>query len=733
MSTAPFRPALAFVAALLVLGTAAVPAAAQEESYWPREIVLPEGKVVVYTPQLESMSGDKLSARAAVSVTPQGKTTPVFGAVWIDARMSTDVQTKAVTLTEVKVTSAKFPDQKEETVAKVKAAIEGDHWNPELNYDDLKASMDLTNQERALAGDFRNEAPAIVFKTKPTVFVFIDGPPEARPFEGTSYKRIVNTMYPMFEVNGRYMLRASKYWYSAPDPLKGPWAVEGNPPADLVDAVRQLEEKGEANQEEDSGIREGVIPDIVTGTEPTEVVVTDGAPDIQSIEGTSLLYVANTEHNLFRDINTQSMYLLCSGRWFTAKSESGPWTYVDPESLPADFKKIPKTAGPADVLASVPGTEESKEAILEAQIPQTAAVQRSTGKLNVVYDGEAKFIGAGVEGLLYATNTATPVFLLGGRYYACDNAVWFESDGANGPWIVADKIPDQIYKLPPTNPYYNVTGVRIYESTPEVVYVGYTPAYTGCYVMGPTVVYGTGYYYPGYYGPVVYAPRPISWGFNFSYNPYTGWGMGVTVGGPHFTMSFGGYGGWYGPPMYRPPYRPPYAYRPGYYRPPYYRPPSYYRPSGGRPPTYRPPGNSVATRPSNVYNKRPDNAARPVAPSTLPSKRPGTPSTRPSTPGASTRPATPSTRPAPTTRPSTKPNNVYTDRNGDVYRNNNGGWQQQQPSGGWSKPAPSNSRPDLNRDMQTRQRPQNSSRPSSSSRPASRPSGGGARGGGGRR
>jgi hypothetical protein len=62
-----------------------------------------------------------------------------------------------------------------------------------------------------------------------------------------------------------------------------------------------------------------------------------------------------------------------------------------------------------------------------------------------------------------------------------------------------------------------------------------------------------------------------------------------------------------------------------------------------------------------------------------------------------------------------------------VYRNNKGGWQQRQPSGGWSKPAPSTSRPDLNRDMQNRQRP------STSSRPASRPSGGGSRGGGGRR
>ena len=67
--------------------------------------------------------------------------------------------------------------------------------------------------------------------------------------------------------------------------------------------------------------------------------------------------------------------------------------------------------------------------------------------------------------------------------------------------------------IPVDVPVYNVKYVYVYHVTPEVVYVGYTPAYTGCYVYGTTIVYGTGYYYPGWYGRYYWA-RPATWGFS---------------------------------------------------------------------------------------------------------------------------------------------------------------------------------------------------------------------------
>jgi hypothetical protein len=45
----------------------------------------------------------------------------------------------------------------------------------------------------------------------------------------------------------------------------------------------------------------------------------------------------------------------------------------------------------AELLASVPGTVEAREAVLDAQVPETAVVNRSEAALTVVYDGEPKF------------------------------------------------------------------------------------------------------------------------------------------------------------------------------------------------------------------------------------------------------------------------------------------------------------------------------------------------------
>ena len=77
---------LTFVA----MGAALCIAAETAAPKWPREIDTPEAKIVMYQPQLESFEGNRLTGRAAVAVTPRGRTEPVFGAVWIDARVSTD-------------------------------------------------------------------------------------------------------------------------------------------------------------------------------------------------------------------------------------------------------------------------------------------------------------------------------------------------------------------------------------------------------------------------------------------------------------------------------------------------------------------------------------------------------------------------------------------------------------------------------------------------------------------
>jgi hypothetical protein len=96
-----------------------------------------------------------------------------------------------------------------------------------------------------------------------------------------------------------------------------------------------------------------------------------------------------------------------------------------------------------------------------------------------------------------------------------------------------------IYSIPPISPLHYVTYVRIYNSNPDFVYVGYTPGYYGTIVGADgTVVYGTGYAYPAYVGADDWYPPFITygWGCDPCWTPWWGWSFefGFGWGYRHF-------------------------------------------------------------------------------------------------------------------------------------------------------------------------------------------------------
>ena len=112
--------------------------------------------------------------------------------------------------------------------------------------------------------------------------------------------------------------------------------------------------------------------------QPAEMILLRGAPNYLLVEGTKdLLWVPNTDSDVFRLGKTGPVYYLVAGRWFSAPDFTGPWTFATPK-LPDDFKKIPLEHDRSRVLASVPGTDQAIEAVLLAQVPQTARVNRAT-------------------------------------------------------------------------------------------------------------------------------------------------------------------------------------------------------------------------------------------------------------------------------------------------------------------------------------------------------------------
>src|SRR5262249_43546952 len=208
-------------------------------------------------------------------------------------------------------------------------------------------------------------------------------------------------------------------------------------------------------------------------------------------------------------------------------------------TLPADFKKIPLEHPRSRVLASVPGTDQAAEAVLVAQIPQTARVSRKEVKApDVAFQGDPKFEPIEQTTVQRAVNTDKDVFKVGDSYYMCYNGVWFVSKTASGPWEVATSVPQEIYQIPVSSPANHVTYVTVEDNDDEWVTFAAAAGYTGLIVAWGCAVWGTRYYYPPYYGfyggyPYYYGGFP-TYGYSAWYNPWTGaYGRSARVYGPY--------------------------------------------------------------------------------------------------------------------------------------------------------------------------------------------------------
>ncbi|WP_373378655.1 carbohydrate-binding family V/XII [Cupriavidus nantongensis] len=502
-------------------------AAATAPLTWPRNFDTTTDHVELYQPQIETWEGNRLAGRAAVAVGDKAGS-PTYGVVHFSATGDIDKPSGLVQLSRITVDSVEVPTRPDAADRVRQALVSRLPANGlTVPLDQLQASY-AVSQQIAKAGRVavRNDAPQILFATTPTLLVLVDGEPAWRAVPGTSYERALNSRALLLRApGGELWLKAAGYWYRS-ESAGGAWEVMTTVPKALESAAG----KAAAGMKPDAmlpadGKRPARAPAILFATQPTELVVTSGAPQMAPVSGVSLLTMANADHAVFVDPAANQYYVLVSGRWFRAPMLTGPWQYVPGSQLPADFARIPPTDPKANVLVSVPGTPQAREAEIAATIPQTATVSRSKASLTVAYDGAPRFVPITGTSLSYAVNTGTPVIEVdGSHYYAVANGVWFTAPAPAGPWQVATPVPSAIYTIPPTSPVYYVTYVRIYAVTPQTVVVGYTPGYMGVVVSAEgTVVYGTGYVYPPYVGAVYYG-YPVTYGYG------AGFGIGLAEG-----------------------------------------------------------------------------------------------------------------------------------------------------------------------------------------------------------
>ena len=618
-----------FVCVLVgVLSAAAQPGTIYQER-WPRELDSGSSHFVIYQPQVDRWENDRLESRSVVRITQAGQAA-IYGIVSLSARTEIDKESRIVTLDDVEVTGVSFPaarSRQKELGDVIRRSVPD--WPRTVSLDRLLASLAITKAEsKAEQVALKNEPPRIIFSAVPSVLVLIDGQPAYRPVQGTSYRRVLNTPALLLfdpEAN-RYYVDGLKWWMTATS-LNGPWSVATSVP-EALDQIKATLTEGEEKDISGQPLEPGQPPAAVfVSTVPAELIETKGEPQYTAIPKTQITYVSNTDRDMFMDVRSQTFYVLLSGRWFEAKSLQGPWAFVPGEKLPADFSKISPEHPKGYVLASIPGTQQAKEAVIANQIPQTAGVKRSEAKLEVRYDGYPQFKPIPGTSLLYAVNTDTEVIQAEGRYWACRNAVWFVSEEPEGPWQVADYIPAEVYSIPPSSPLYHLRYVHVYGCNPDVVYFGYTPGYLGTFVDDGVVVYGTGWWYPGWYG---------NWWFGW---PWT-WGFG-------FNFSYWG-GGWF--------------WRPGpywWYHSPWYTHRVYHEHWN---PHWHPGGSTWIHNNVNVYNRWPDQSVV-------------------------TRSRVERTGPLPAGR-ATAPRDFYAGHDGHVYENRQGTWYQQNNSGAWTRTAP---------------------------------------------
>jgi hypothetical protein len=522
--------------------TAAAAPAPAPDGGWPRQYTTDSGaSFLVYQPQVSSWADQKkMVAYSAVAYTPKGAQSqkPGLGTVQVEANTKVSLSERLVSFADFKITEANFSTlPKEQTQEIAKEITDGfPEQQRVIALDRVLEMVDTSSIIPRNVDGIKADPPVIFFSKKTAVLINLDGDAIWGEVKGTDLKFAVNTNWDLFQhtPTSTYYLRNDQNWLQATD-LKGPWS----PVESLPDSFKKL--PADDNWKDTRAAVPGKklsasnMPTVFVSTTPSELILLKGEPVYAPVTGTSLLWVSNTESDVFRAGKTGLIYYLVSGRWFSAPDFTGPWTFAS-LSLPEDFKKIPLEHDRSRVLASVPGSPKAAEAVLLASIPQTARVDKKTLKApDVSYDGGTpKFEPIETTTVSRAVNTDKDIIKVGDLYYMCFQGVWFMAKGPTGPWEVTGSVPKEIYEIPVSSPSYNVTYVTVEDDSDEWVTFAAAAAYTGVMIAWGCAVWGTGYYYPPYYYGGIYRPYYPTYGYGAWYNPWNGaYGRGYAAYGPY--------------------------------------------------------------------------------------------------------------------------------------------------------------------------------------------------------
>ncbi len=524
------------------VGAVAAPTAVPTDGDWPRHYVTASGgQLVVFQPQIASWENQRRAVLwTAISYTPKGAKKPILGTLKVESDTSVALAERLVSFSDFEITESHFPTLDRENLqrllAEIRATVPLNHRV--ISLDRVLANVDKSTIAPKNVDGVKADPPTVFFSKTPAILVNIDGPPIWSPITGNDLTFAVNTNWDLFNhaPTATFYLRNGDVWLKAAN-VAGPWSPAGALPASFAALPADDNWKEVKANLPGKTATAAMVPHVFVSETPAELVLVTGEPAYVPVTGaTPLLWINNTESDVFRMGKTGDVYFLVAGRWFSSPGFTGPWTFATPH-LPPEFKKIPLGHPRSRVLASVPGTDQAIEAVLLAEVPQTAVVSKTLQAPQVIYQGPPDFKPVEHTTVEWAVNTENDVIKVGNQYLLCYQGVWFSGPGPQGPWTVTASVPAEVYQIPISSPVYPVTQVTVEDSDDDEVLFATSLAYTGLMVAWGTAVWGSGYYYPPYvhWGAYpTYFPRYPTYGYGAVYNPWSGsFARGAVAYGPY--------------------------------------------------------------------------------------------------------------------------------------------------------------------------------------------------------
>lgn len=308
--------------------------------FWPKTYSDGEGRVLtLYQPQITDWKKfEQLRARSAVAYKTPFDVKPMIGTMVLHSKTAVNVKSRQVKATEIKIQSLRFSGLDSKKVESIKESMRDifPSSGMVLSLDRLVANF--KRKMTIKAAKVKSDPPPIFISKDPAILIIFNGKPIWSPIKNNKLQFAVNTNWDLFwdQAGHTYYLRNFDGWMSAPH-LTGPW--QAGP--DLPEAFKQLPD--EENWKEVKAHIPGrklsskASPNVYVNYKPSELILLEGEPNLRIVNKTYLMWVANTDSDLFFSTDDKFYYYLVSGRWFRSRelSNNAKWEFVT-HRLPED-------------------------------------------------------------------------------------------------------------------------------------------------------------------------------------------------------------------------------------------------------------------------------------------------------------------------------------------------------------------------------------------------------------